>query len=401
MRFVSALALALLLASTLYAQTAEDLYLLGRRAPAVGARMMAMGGASVAGLGDWTAAYANPAGLAYLRSTQVTVSGHAFVQDNNAYGGFTSDTEGLTLGTVGYAAALPVVRGALAFGGGYRETAVYAQRTLPGPFGGPTASMAGWQGEVALDGAAALTPRLMGGLSISAPLGQYTVEQIDGIIEDGPGELLDQEMRDATVAGVRARGGLSAVLGHGVRLGLTVETPTYLRIEESGVEAVGSDLSAIVPFERTVEMVTPWRVAAGFLAGGPGVLVSADVEVVDWSQARFDANGDPDLIRENAFAEVAYRTVLNSRVGAEAYLGMLALRVGAAFQPDPRFDGPTPDRIRQTYAAGLGVRITEQARLDAAFVHTRDAERPFFDRVDFADVEAVRNAIQLGLDVRF
>ncbi|NNF57567.1 MAG: hypothetical protein HKN04_04930 [Rhodothermaceae bacterium] len=401
MRLVSILALAVLLASALHAQTAEDLYLLGRRAPAVGARMMAMGGASVAGLGDWTAAYANPAGLAYLRSAQATASGHAFAQDNNVFGGFESDTEGLTLGTAGYAAALPVVRGSLAFGGGYRETAVYAQRVVPGPFGGPTASMAGWKGEVALDGAAALTPRLMGGLSISAPIGQYTIENVDGVIEDRPSGPLDQEMRDATLAGVRARGGLSAVLGHGVRLGLTVETPTYLRIEESGVEAVGGEGSAVTPFERTVEMVTPWRVAAGFLAGGPGVLVSADVEVVDWSQARFDANGDPDLIRENAFAEVAYRTVLNSRVGAEAYFGALALRVGAAFQPDPRFDGPTPDRIRQTYAAGLGVRVTEQARLDVAFIHTRDADRPFIGRLDFIDAETVRNALQLGLDMRF
>ena len=362
--------------------------------------MMAMGGASVAGLGDWTAAYANPAGLAYLRSAQATVSGHAFAQDNTAFSGFDADTEGLTLGTAGYAAALPVVRGALAFGGGYRETAVYAQRAVPGPFDGPTGSMAGWQGEVALDGAAALTPRLMGGLSISAPLGQYTLERVDGIIEDESGGLLNQEMREATIAGVRARGGLSAVLSHGVRLGLVVETPTYLRIEESGVETGGGELSTAAPFDRTVEMVTPWRVAVGFLAGGPGVLVSADVEVVDWSQARFNANGDPDLIRENAFAEVAYRTVLNSRVGAEAYLGALAFRVGAAFQPDPRFDGPTPDRIRQTYAAGIGLRVTEQARLDVAFIHTRDAERPFFGRFEFADVEAVRNAIQLGLDVR-
>lgn len=371
------LALALFLfASEASAQTAVDLYHFGRRTPAVGARLTAMGGAAVAGLGDWTAAYANPAGLAYLQSSQAVASGHAFVQDAE---GFGNQREGLTLGAVGYAMPLPVLRGALVFGGGYRETAVYAR---------PLEGASGWQGEASLEGAVALAPRLVGGLAINAPLGHYSTNAYAVATGDG----YDVVATEAMLYGVNVRGGLSLALDHGIRLGLAVETPTYLRVEhEPRVRAT----DVVHPYD--VAMTTPWRFALGFLAGGPGVLVSADVEIVDWSQARFDADGDPELLRENAFAGAAYRTVLNARVGAEGQLGPVALRVGAAFQPDPRFDGPTPERLRQTYAAGIGVRVRPEARLDVALVHTRD--EAFVRFSPFPD--AVRNAVQVGLDVRF
>jgi hypothetical protein len=144
-------------------------------------------------------------------------------------------------------------------------------------------------------------------------------------------------------------------------------------------------------------MTTPWRFSVGFLAGSPHALVVADVEVVDWSQARFDADGDPILAQENAFADAFFRTVIHSRVGAEGRLGAVALRVGAAFQPDPRFDGPVPEAVWQQYAVGVGVEVHPGARLDLAFVHTRD-EDPF---VPFEGERGVRHALQIGVDVRF
>ena len=366
-------ALAALLALPASGQTADDLYRLGRREPAAGARLAAMGGAAVAGLGDWTAAFANPAGLTYLERRQVVAATHAYTQEGEDYRGYGGgDVQGVTLGALGGAVPLPVARGALAFGGGYRETAVYARSDAASRGAFET----GWQGEVSLAGAVALTPRLMGGLSVGAPIGQYRRE--DGF--------------DADLAGVNARAGLSLALDYGVRLGLTVETPTYLRVEQRSRISTrdGAPL-------RDVAMTTPWRVAAGFLAGSERVLVTADVEVVDWSQARFDADGDPFLVDENDFADAAFRTVINSRVGAEARLGIVALRVGAAFQPDPRFDGPVPEAVWQQYAFGLGVEVHPTARVDLAFVHTRD-EDAF---APFAGSRGVRNALQAGVDVRF
>jgi hypothetical protein len=366
---LAGLALTTLLATPAAGQStgpaADLLFEYGRREPAVGARMAAMGGAAVAGLGDWSAAVANPAGLGYLQSRQAVTAGHLFHEEIERAGPFLDEeAEGITLGAVGFAAPVPVARGALAFGGGYAERSVYAV------YGGSSGGEVGWLGEVSAAGAVAMTPRLMGGLALNGVVG-------DG----GLGE---------NVYGVSGRGGLSLALAYGVRLGLTVETPTYLRVELPPQLDLGELRS------DEVRLTTPWRLAFGFLAGSETVLVTADVEVVDWSQARFDADGDPDLAQANAVADAFFRTVIHSRVGAEARLGPVALRVGAAFQPDPRFDGPVPEAVWQQYGLGAGIALHPQARLDLAFVHTRDeaAGSLVFEG-------AVRNALQAGVDVRF
>jgi hypothetical protein len=228
----------------------------------------------------------------------------------------------------------------------------------------------------------------MAGLAINAPLGRYRSDTfLVPVSED-----YEAVATEATLYGVNARGGLSFSFNRGIRLGATIETPTHLRVEH---EAAVRHATETPP--RDVAMRTPWRFALGFLAGGPAFLVSADVELVDWAQARFDANGDSDLMRENAVAQGAYRAVLNSRVGVEGQWGPVALRVGAALQPDPRFNGPTPERIRQTYAAGIGVRVWPEARIDVAFVHTRDEALARFSPFP----EAARNAVEVGIDARF
>jgi hypothetical protein len=352
-----------LLALPAAAQPADLLYHLGRREPAVGPRMTAMGGAGVAGLGDWTAAAANPAGLAYLQSRQVVAAGHAFHEEVVRFGSYgDADGGGLTLSTLGVAAPVPVHRGALAFGAGYAERAVTPTLVAEG-WG------SGWQGEVSVAGAVALSPRLMAGLALNGIVGHDEA---------------------AARYGVNGRGGLSLAFNYGVRLGLTVETPTYLRFEPDEGRYEG------VP-PRPFEMATPWRFGLGFLAGSETVLVTADVEVVDWSQARFDADGDPGLAAANDFADDFFRTVIHSRVGAEGRLGPVALRLGAAFQPDPRYDGPTPEAVWQQYAVGAGVQVHPQARLDLAFVHTRDELFPGA----FDGTRSIRNALQAGVDVRF
>ncbi len=381
------------LAASAQAQTLDDLLFFGQRSPAVGPRLTAMGGAATAGLGDWDAAYANPAGLAYLRSAQAVASAEAFVNEADGFGrGFARDEEGVVLETVGYAAPLPVVRGALAFGGGYHTTASYLRTTEAGGRDQRGRRESGWQGAVSAAGAVALSPRLMGGLSVNAPVGRY--ERTSGPDGDFDGGF---STRDTELAGVNVRAGLSAALDYGLRLGLTVESPTWLRLDQQGEDETADGDIEIV--DREVVMRTPWRVAVGFLAGSPAVLVSADVEVVDWGQARFLADGDPDLLYENAFADSYLRPVLNTRLGVEGLVGPVALRAGAAFQPDPRYVGPTPEVIRQTYAVGAGVNVHPQARLDVTLIHVRDdSVAPFPVGVEG---HGTRNAVQVGVDVRF
>ncbi len=384
------IAVVLLVLPVSEAQTADDLFFFGRRDPAVGARMAGMGGAAVAGLGDWSATYANPAGLGYLRSRQGAISGHGFAQGRDSFGRVTNtETEGFTLGTASVATPLPTARGAMAVGIGYNETAVY---TRSGPvFESEFATESGFQGEVSVAGAIAIAPNIMVGVSVNAPVGQYS---FDGqFVRD---DVATDPSFDADIYGANVRAGLSFEATPALRFGVTVESPTILNIDESG-RAFG---------RNEYRIATPWRVSTGILASSPRALVSADVELVDWSQARFITDG-PDFDTENDFADRFLNPVLNTRVGGEFRLGSVALRAGAAFQPDPRFDNFDPQAIRQHYSVGAGFRITPNARIDAAFTHTRladGARGSLFDNEGYFlwDVDhAFRNSLQVGVDVRF
>lgn len=377
------------------AQTADDLFFFGRRAPAVGARMAGMGGAAVAGLGDWSAAFANPAGLGYLRSRQGVVSGHGFIQGIDSYGrGVITEAEGFTLGSVAFATPLPTARGSMVVGIGYNETAVYTRSTNDGSSGIGVyhSNETGFQGDVSLASAMAVSPRVMVGLSVNAPIGHYTFDErfFDGDLDGGAPSF------DADIFGANVRAGATFEATPAMRLGLTIESPTILNIDETG-PAFG---------RNEYRIATPWRIAAGFLASSPRALVSADVELVDWSQARF-VTDDPVFDAENLIAGRFLNAVLNTRVGGEFRLGSVALRAGAAFQPDPRFDSFQPEAIRQHYSVGVGVRVSQQARLDAAFTHTRLADGTrgsLFDNEGYflRDVDhAFRNSLQVGVDMRF
>ena len=389
-RLLLLLAIAALALPASSAQTADDLFFYGRRAPAVGARMAGMGGAAVAGLGDWSASFANPAGLGYLRSRQGVISGHGFVQGTDSYGrGYNADAEGFTLGTASIATPLPTSRGAMAVGIGYNETAVYTRygTGVDVQFADET----GFQGEISVVGAMAISPRAMVGLSVNAPIGRYSFDGQfvhTGIVEDPD--------FDAEMYGANVRAGVSVEATPALRIGLTIESPTLLNINETGPE-----------FGRNeYRIATPWRIAAGFLASSPRAFVSADVEFVDWSQARF-VTDDPDFDAENIIAERFLNPVLNTRIGGEFRLGSVTLRAGAAFQPDPRFDNFEPEAIRQHYSLGVGVRIAQNARIDAAFTHTRladGARGAVFDNQGYFlwDVgHAFRNSLQVGVDMRF
>lgn len=377
-----------------YAQIADDLFFYGRRAPAVGPRLTAMGGASVAGLADWSGSYANPAGLAYLNTRQAVISGHGYAQGIET-GGLDVDVEaeGASLNMASYATPIPTQRGALAVGGGYHETAVYTRGLSDGRggLGIYSANESGTQGELSVAGAVAVGPRVMVGLSANAPLGIYEFEErfFDGDAGDNPSF-------DAEFAGANLRAGVSIQATPTVRIGATLESPTFFQIKESG--------PAFEEYEY--EIMTPWRASAGFMVSSPRSIFSADFEFVDWSQARF-LTDDPYFDGENAIARRSFNPVLNTRFGGEFLLGSVALRAGAAFQPDPRFESFETETIRRHYSAGIGVRVAENARIDAAFIHTQLADGPrgqVFDDEGYYLWEAdhsFRNAIQVGVDMRF
>jgi long-subunit fatty acid transport protein len=384
------LALTLLLGAAVsaQAQTGEDILRYSQRFPAVDTRMTGMAGAAVGGIGDWGAAFANPAGLALVgRSHVVGALSAGSIQSESRYFGDVSEaTETQTaMGSLAYVAVLPTLRGSFVLGAGYNQTAGF-DRELAFTGFNPNAEFDGGtglrqfgqlyedgvSGELSLLGAVEVAPNVMAGLALNLVTGDYAFQQVlDEVDTGGQPVFLTEDFLEADFRGVNLRGGLTAEVAPGVRLGFAAESPTYYRVEER------SDLFNAGFFDYSI--TTPWRLSGGIVYELAGVLLAADIEFMDWSQARLRPTDDfrPPATEfdRNLDIRSTYREVLNTRFGAEYSIGPWAVRAGAAFQPDPlreEFDrlGIEADRLRSTYTVGFSLETLDRITLDVAYAYT-------------------------------
>lgn len=285
------------------------------------------------------------------------------------------------------------------------------------------------------------------GLSLNIPVGTYsfarTFEEDDvnndndgaNSVTDGQGRtilttdfnyLRFDERFESDLAGINLRAGFSANIGSGLRAGLTIETPTYYSLEETFSTALetefdngdffsyggfAGDDAGSGSFEYNI--ITPWRFGAGLVFEASNLLLSGDLEFVDWSQLELDEESGLLFIDENQFIKENLQSVINVRLGAEVGLGNLALRGGVAFDPDPRdldtpttqADGSDLDRLRTTFSAGFGYQFTPQFAVDFGWSHTRfdDQYAPYTEVLDapIVDEEITRNRFNVGVRLNF
>ncbi len=135
--------------STLLAQTAEDALRFTERAPATGPRMMGMAGVGIAGIGDYGALYANPAGLGFVRSSVAAGSLKMLsAVDETRYQttGRTSpigegDIRATRLGNLAYLHKVPTARGSLVVGGAFNQITTFDRSLMyAGPNSGSSIS---------------------------------------------------------------------------------------------------------------------------------------------------------------------------------------------------------------------------------------------------------------------
>lgn len=300
-----------------------------------------------------------------------------------------------------------------------------------------TLAQSGWMEETGsmtelnFGGAVEVAPDVMVGVSMNIPLGSYermrVLEEDDYLNDnDGFGGTTDfnflhfSERFTSEMVGVNGRFGVSARANENLFLGATIETPTYLAIDEKYSTYLETEFdngdffsygdgpgqtAGSGSFNYTLR--TPWRLGMGakFMTGQASVL--ADVEWVDWSQMEFNASRY-DFQSENMEIRNALEGVMNVRLGATYDFGPTQVRAGAAFHADPRTEQPfvaegfpNVDRARTFTSLGVGHRFSDRMSVDLAWM----AER-FDDRTDlYTDVsgspyvleEVTRHRFQIGL----
>lgn len=214
-------------------------------------------------------------------------------------------------------------------------------------------------------------------LDPSTPLNNFTLR--DEVHTDG--------------SGFNARLGLIYRLSDAVRLGASVQTPTWMRLTDTYSSGIVANFDATTNYPASQEDATTgtnqyaYKIRTPFRANG-GVAVTigkygfltGDVEYVGYQQARLDNDPNSSLgdnasfASTNAYIAQAFDKAVNLRVGGEARLDIFRVRAGFAHYGSPysaNSVNPSFTNLAQNYyTAGLGVR-TGSFFVDLAGVYTR------------------------------
>ncbi len=278
--------------------------------------------------------------------------------------------------------------------------------------------------ELSFGGAVEAARGVMLGLGANLSFGSYNFfrryEELDINNEnDGTGNTTDfesltlNEDLETDMIGVNLRGGLSAKVMPQLRVGLTVETPTYYTIDEQYRTRLSTNFDNGDTFSQSdvadndYHIISPWRFGGGLAFMESGFTLSVDAEVVDWSQLRLEESGNfNDVFFDDLNLGIRRELdlVVNTRIGAEFDAGPVAVRAGYALQPDPA-KTEALNRERTFLSAGLGFNVGGQLHLNLGWQREQfeDRYQPYTE-VNNAPVvleDITRDRFAVGVSVRF
>jgi hypothetical protein len=195
-----------------------------------------------------------------------------------------------------------------------------------------------------------------------------------------------QDYVKTTGTGINARIGLIYRVVDAVRLGASIQTPTYIRLTDEYSTTLTSQyapanldnvLATSLP-PATYNITTPFRANGGatVLIGKYGFL-TGDVEYVGYSNASYSTsdNGVSNSLTDaNNIIANTYRNTVNLKAGAEARLGTFRVRAGYARYASPYAGTSSLNRDQNYFTGGVGIR-TKTFFVDVAGVYLKYQDR--------------------------
>lgn len=249
------------------------------------------------------------------------------------------------------------------------------------------------------------------------PFDPYFITDLDGnILLEGFDEMQLEERIDTDLAGVNFRVGLSAEPSDALRVGVRIDSPTWLSADEVyGTEmrtffdcdfSSGSCVRPDDPYssgnltgnEFSYDIRTPWRLGGGLQYSLGNVTVAGDATFIDWTQAEVSAD-DASFSALNRDLQGLDATV-NTRIGLEYEDEAFALRTGVAYQPSPLdqsfqdIDGNTTDGDQLFLSAGASVDLNPDATLHLNWLQERFDDRFVSYNSEIGASPTVREALQ-------
>lgn len=190
--------------------------------------------------------------------------------------------------------------------------------------------------------------------------------------------------------GFNARLGLIYRVVDAVRIGASVQTPTWMRMTDTYSQSLTGNFVNPVEVhpastgtnQYAYTITTPFRANGGVAVTiGKFGFLTGDIEYVGYQQARLDSNpnntlGDnADFSDTNAYIQQNYAKAVNLRFGGEARIDIFRVRLGYAHYGSPYtantvLNQSATNLAQNYYTAGLGLR-TGSFFLDVAGVYSR------------------------------
>lgn len=239
------------------------------------------------------------------------------------------------------------------------------------------------------------------------------------VTENNNYELSYRQDQTTRGSGVNAKLGAIFRPVANVRLGATVETPTWFTIDDSYSEVLdtkygknkldSSFLNDSQTYDFTYKLRTPLKLSGGigYFFNDEG-FISADVDYVDYSKINFSTadNANADVIKDNNRSVMNnFKSAVNYRLGGEYKIDHLMLRAGYGVQGNPYKNKDNNDFKTSTYSGGLGYRINNYyVDLTYQNVAYQTDMKPYLlnsAKEPTASVQNTRNNVFLTIGSRF
>jgi hypothetical protein len=389
-----------------------------------GARQMAMGGAGMMSL-DGSALFYNPANLARIpriefnfglsnqkykdvssiRALRREVDYSSAIPQASIlsprFDGFlsvpakpenskTNTRINMAILTVPY----PTYRGSLVFGVGYARVAnfdrifrlMYIDTSATGDIVAvgdefQSGSLNQWGAGFGID----LSPRISFGTALYLYTGkheynwEYNLDSVD--YQYGEESLISDDY-----LGWNAKISLSIQLSRMVGLGLAVETPTFLSVDEEADYIYLGDPTLYYNFAE-YNVKKPFVFSVGIQARLKSAVLALDLDYTDWSQLEYGDNDEMEIFNDDI--RNYYTDVIRYRIGGEYIIPDWGLSLRAGYYNDPlpfkkRFINSDRDGI----SFGFGILVDQVLTIDVAYVHgsySRNSDFIHASEVDSGD----------------
>ena len=203
-------------------------------------------------------------------------------------------------------------------------------------------------------------------------LSNYTENMLEDTISNLASFSYTEEL-SVSGKGINIKGGAILRLSENFKLGASLHSPTYYRIEETYMSSMSTyfnidNFTENSPYNYfEYEIITPWKaMLSASTTLHKMILISADYEVVDYAFTRMNAN-TYDFREENESINNIFTQTNNIRLGTEINLHPLILRGGYSHYGSAYLN---QDASKENYSFGIGIN-SGIFFLDVAYILTQ------------------------------